>query len=83
MDQQLHVVFGTGPLELGPLAEPWTAQLRGGQALEAADPLVGLDVGEVLRTGGREILQQTRWIWPLGPGQRQIVEALALRGSAP
>lgn len=77
------VVFGTGPLELGPLAEPWTAQLRGGQALEAADPLAGLDVAEGLRAGGREILQQTRWIWPLGPGQRQIVEALALRGSAP
>ena len=67
------VVFSPGELELGPLAEPWTAQLRSPFPLEVSDPLCGLEVGQSF--SGRELGQQQRWLWELGPGQRHVMEA--------
>ena len=76
------VVFGEGPLRLGPWAEPWTAQLRSRGELEVSDPLLGLDAGALLGAAGLDIHRRDRWIWPLAPGQRHVVEALALRPRA-
>ncbi|GLH73245.1 hypothetical protein GETHLI_17470 [Geothrix limicola] len=76
------VVFSGGALELGPWDEDWSRQLRGnGVPIEASDPLGGLDVAAHVRGGGLELARQERWIWPLAPGQRHLVEALAFRRS--
>ncbi|WP_291272890.1 hypothetical protein [Geothrix sp.] len=72
------VAFGPGSLELGPWTDPWMAQLRGGvEGLEVSDPLMGLDVGAALRAAGRDPHRRDRWVWPLAPDQRHVVEALA------
>ena len=76
------VVFGEGPLQLGPWGEPWTAQLRSRGELEVSDPLMGLDAGAFLGAAGLEARGRDRWLWPLAPGQRHVVEALALRPRA-
>lgn len=76
------VVFGEGPLDLGPWVEPWTAQLRSRGELEVSDPLMGLDAGALLGAAGLDTHRRDRWIWPLAPGQRHVVEALALRPRA-
>lgn len=73
------VVFGDGPLELGPWTDPWTEQLRWSEAtLEVSDPLAGLDVPRELAPAGLVPLRQDRWLWPLAPQQCHLVEAMAL-----
>jgi hypothetical protein len=75
------VVFSRGPLTLGPLAEPWTAQLRSDRCLEVSDPLCGLQVPGAFP--GRILERHQRWLWELGPGQRHVMEALRVRSSGP
>lgn len=56
--------------------EGWMAQFRTeGPRLEAGDPLVGLDPLRQLQTRPR--LRAERWLWPLGPDQLHLVEAVA------
>jgi hypothetical protein len=68
------VVFGAPGLSLGPMAEPWTAQLRSPESLDVSDPLCGLDVPS--RFPGRRLEHHERWLWPVGPGQTHVMEAL-------
>ena len=70
------VIFGPGPLDLGPWTDPWAAQLRGGGELEVSDPLAGLEVAAFLGPQ-QALLRRDRWLWSLAPGQRHLVEALA------
>jgi hypothetical protein len=70
------VVFSGGRLDLGPWEEAWTRQLRAEVALEASDPLAGLDVSTLLRASGGHLHRQERWLWPVAPAQRHLVEAL-------
>lgn len=71
------VVFGAGPLELGPWMDPWTGQLRGSTgSFEVSDPLAGVDAAETLRGAGLPPGRRDRWLWPLAPDQRHVVEAL-------
>lgn len=60
---------------LGPFTESWAAQLRGARAVEAHDPLSGLDVLATLAPRRPSLAR--RWWWPVGPGQMHLVEALA------
>ena len=74
------VVFGEGPLALGPWEEAWPRQLRvEGPSLEASDALAGLDPVTVLGGRALESARRDRWIWPVAPGQRHLIEALAVR----
>lgn len=74
------VVFSGGRLALGPWADPWTAQLQGGEApVEARDALAGVDVRGVLARHGLALLHVERWLWELAPGQRHLVEAIRAR----
>ena len=77
------VVFSGGPLELGSWEADWTRQMQGGAGLEASDPLAGLDVPALLGVEAGSLLRKERWLWPVAPGQRHLVEALALRRSGP
>jgi hypothetical protein len=72
------VVFSGGGLALGPWEEAWSRQLSAlGAPIEAGDALMGLDVSPLLTGGGLRRIRQERWIWPVGAGQRHLVEALA------
>jgi hypothetical protein len=74
------VVFGSGSLDLGPWEEAWTRQLRAeGPALEACDALAGVDPSSFLLGNELNVIGRDRWIWPVAPGQRHIIEALAIR----
>ncbi|MFN7959401.1 MAG: hypothetical protein U0P46_13895 [Holophagaceae bacterium] len=74
------VVFSGGALELGPWEEAWGRQLSSkGAPIEASDALAGLDISPFLAGGGCHPIRQERWIWPVGAGQRHLVEALAFR----
>ncbi len=74
------VVFSGGALDLGPWAEAWTSQLVSkGAPLEASDPLAGLEVAPLLASNGYETLRRERWLWPVGVGQRHLVEAIVAR----
>lgn len=68
------VLFGSSPVTLGPLAEPWTAQLACERPLEASDPLCGVDVLEELRDRPRQ--RHDRWLWPVAPGQMHVMECI-------
>jgi len=75
------VLFGTTPAELGPLREPWPAQLRAaplhaGAPLEAMDPLCGVDVLAESRDRGPD--RHQRWLWPVAEGQTHVMEALRI-----
>jgi hypothetical protein len=73
------VVFGGGELELGPWEPDWTRQLlAAGPPIEASDALAGLDVAQLLQGGELCLERKERWLWPLAPGQRHVVEALVL-----
>lgn len=69
------VLGGERPVVLGSFAAQWETQLRGDGPLEAWDPLGGVDVLEALP--GRSMTRAERWLWPVGPGQLHLVEALA------
>ena len=74
------VVFSGGAMDLGPWEEAWARQLRSdGRPLEASDALAGVEVPPVLVGPGLSLARKDRWIWPVAPGQRHLVEALALR----
>ena len=74
------VVFGTGSLDLGPWEDVWTRHLRAeGPSLEGSDALVGLDPCSSLAGHGLNPVKRDRWIWPVAPAQRHLVEALAIR----
>lgn len=73
------VVFSEGPLELGPWEAHWARQLRSGGTLEASDPLGGLEVPPLLAGSEAQLVRQERWIWPVAPAQRHVIEALNLR----
>jgi hypothetical protein len=74
------VVFSGGDLDLGPWEPDWTRQVRSaGLPIEASDALAGLDVARILSDGGLCLERTERWLWPLAPGQRHLVEALVLR----
>ena len=75
------VVFSAGALDLGPLTEPWTAQLRSVLPLEVSDPLCGLDVATAFR--GATLDSHRRWLWQLAPGQTHVMEALRVLGVCP
>ena len=68
------VLFGEARVSLGPLREPWTAQLEAAVPLEADDPLCGVDV--VRSFPGRTLERHERWLWPVAPGQTHVMEAL-------
>ena len=69
------VLGGETPVGLGEFHPDWRRQLQATGPLEAWDPLAGVDVGAVLEA--RLPLRQERWLWPVGPGQLHLVEALA------
>jgi hypothetical protein len=75
------VVFSPGALSLGPMAEPWTAQLRSPYPVEVSDPLCGLDVLQAFP--GRPVDRHQRWLWDLAPGQRHVMEAMRVPGQGP
>lgn len=72
------VVFSGGPVDLGSWEADWTRQLQGREGLEASDPLAGLDVPELLGVEPGALVRKERWVWPVAPGQRHVVEARAL-----
>lgn len=71
------VVFGEGPLGLGGWEPDWTRQLRGQAGLEVSDPLAGLEVPALLGVEAGALTRRERWLWPVAPGQRHLVEGLA------
>jgi hypothetical protein len=74
------VVFGGGSLDVGPWEDDWTRQLRAeGPSLEASDALAGVDLSSFLPRNELNIVKRDRWIWPVAPGQRHLVEALVVR----
>ena len=75
------VLFGSAPVALGPLREPWTAQLQADRELEAEDPLCGVDV--LAAFPGRERERHQRWLWPVAAGQTHVMEALRVRRAMP
>lgn len=71
------VVFSGGELALGPWEQDWTRQVRSsGPPIEASDALAGIDVPLILAERGLDQGKSARWLWPLAPGQRHVVEAL-------
>lgn len=74
------VVFGGGTLSLGPWDDAWARQLHPeGSPLEVGDALAGVEVPALLQRGGQELVDKGRWLWPVAPGQRHLMEALAVR----
>lgn len=74
------VVVSSGDLALGPWERDWTRQARSdGPPIEASDALAGIDVPLALGGCGLDPGKSARWIWPLAPGQRHVIEALVLR----
>jgi len=74
------VIFSGGSLELGDWEEAWGRQLISkGVPIEASDALAGLELSPLLTSGGRDLTRRERWIWPVAPGQRHLIEALAAR----
>ncbi len=73
------VVFGDGPLDLGAWEPDWSRQLQGQAGLEVSDPLAGLEVSALLGVEAEALIRRERWLWPVAPGQRHLVEAWALR----
>jgi hypothetical protein len=51
--------------------------VQAAQALEADDPLCGVDV---VRTFQGRIRTCERWVWPVAEGQVHIMEALSVAG---
>ena len=75
------VVFSPSAFQLGPMTEPWTAQLISVSPLEVSDPLCGLQVPECFPD--RSIERHQRWLWTLGLGQAHVMEALRVKAPDP
>jgi hypothetical protein len=76
------VVFSGGALELGPWDDAWSNQIRSMEApLEASDALAGVNVPHTLEGSRLTLVRKDRWIWPVAPRQRHLVESLHLRPS--
>ena len=74
------VVFGGGSLALGPWEDAWASQLGSeGAPIETSDALAGVDVLSCLLEGGLDLAEKERWLWPVAPGQRHLIEALMVR----
>ena len=73
------VLFGGTPVTLGPMREPWAAQVLADGPLEGSDPLCGVDV--LAEAQGRAVVRHLRWIWPVAPGQTHIMEAIRITPS--
>ncbi len=74
------VVFSGGNLDLGPWEPDWTRQLRAkSPPIEASDALAGIDLALALAGCDLDPGKSARWIWPLAPRQRHVIETLALR----
>ncbi len=71
------VLGGERTVRLGEFQSDWRCQLQAEGPLEAWDPLAGVNV--VAALGTRSPLRQERWLWPVGPGQLHLVEALGAR----
>ena len=71
------VLGGERVVRLGEFHSDWRYQLQAEGALEVWDPLAGVDV--VAALGTRSPLRQERWLWPVGPGQLHLVEAIGVR----
>jgi hypothetical protein len=73
------VIHQEADLALGEWADPWTAQLRtSADSLEVSDPLPGIDVLQEMKE--LKCRRRARWIWPVGPAQIHIIEALEFAG---
>jgi hypothetical protein len=73
----LAVVHGDGPVALEAGEGPWTGLLRCEDPV--GDPLCGVDaLAELGGVGRRE-----RWLWPVGPGQTHVMEALQVPAREP
>jgi hypothetical protein len=77
------VLFGSLEVALGPWEDDWTGQLQGAARVEGSDPLLGQSVTQVLAERAGRFLHQERWLWPVAPGQRHVVEALAWQHDPP
>ena len=72
------VLFGPSAVALGPLTDPWLAQVRAATPLEASDSLCGVEVRAEFP--GREVERHQRWLWPVAPEQVHVMEALRVPG---
>ena len=72
------VVQGDAPAALGALEDSWVKQLRSEVPLEIGDPLLGLDLRQIFAE--RPETGFERWLWPVGPGQLHLMEALVYPG---
>lgn len=70
------VVHGGPKLALGSPAEPWTAQLQAAVPLELEDPLCGVDLRAEV-----PVARLDRWLWPVGPDQLHVMEAVVSPGT--
>lgn len=69
------ISHGPAVFDLGPPAEPWTDQIPKASELELSDPLCGVDLRREL-----PVKRLERWLWPVGPGQTHVMEALVAQG---
>jgi hypothetical protein len=75
------VVHEDADVSLGEWTDDWTKQLRSEKkSLEVSDPLPDVNVLEELAP--RTCREKTRWIWPLGPAQLHVMEAVSFRANS-
>lgn len=70
------ILHGSGPVRLGPATETWTGQIQNPAEFEISDPLCGVDVRAAL-----PVARLDRWLWPVGPSQIHLMEAVFSPGS--
>jgi hypothetical protein len=72
------VVHQDADIALGDWTDSWLEQLQTKEKnLDVSDPWPGVDVLNELNS--LSCMAKSRWIWPLGPAQIHVVEALAYR----
>jgi hypothetical protein len=70
------VIHEDADVSLGDWTDPWTKQLRTREkSIDVSDPLPGVDVLEELIP--RPCIEKKRWVWPLGPRQIHVMEAIS------
>jgi hypothetical protein len=71
------VIHEYADVSLGDWTDPWTKQIRTrGGTLEVTEPLPDIDILEELAP--RPCIEKKRWIWPLGPRQTHVIEAISM-----